>query len=290
MTTVYTARALRITEVGDDRDIFQDIVTLRISTDDITFLVQEDGPSNLFNDTFQVGQEEFTIGAVSAVELRFIEGVAVNRAVYVSFDVGESGDTSFVVLAEGTPLPDPPPGSDVDTFLNSLSATETPLGNILDSPFREGEMVEFQDIEGLNLVGEGATVARAQRVAYLYEAGLDRDGNIDLPGLNFWIDRAEDGLTNRQIAQAFIDSLEFEESFGDPDTLNDFSFVTVLYENVLDRTADDAGRNFWLSVLQQPDVDRAQLLLAFADSNENRTASAFVQNLEESDPGVWDFG
>lgn len=289
MTTVYTAQALRIDEVADDEDVFIGVVPLRISTDDITFLVQEDGPSNLFNDTFQVRGEEFTIGAVSGALIRFIEGVAVRTATYVSFEIGETGD-AFAVLYEGDPVPTPQVGQSLDAFFDSISAEVIPLGNILDSPFREGEFVEFADIEGLRLIGPGIQPNRAKTIAYLYEAGLDRDGNIDEPGLNFWIDGAENGLTNRQIAQNFIDSIEFEQSFGDPDTLNDFSFVTVLYENVLDRAADDPGRNFWLSVLNQPGTDRADLLLAFARSDENRASSAFVDTLSETDPGIWEFG
>ncbi|MEM9145899.1 MAG: DUF4214 domain-containing protein [Pseudomonadota bacterium] len=289
MTTVYTTQALRITGVNAVQSTFEGLVPLRISTDDITFLIQEDGPSNLFNDTFQVGTEEFVIGAVSARQFLFIDGVSFNEAIYLLFEVGES-DEAFAVLSEGVPLPTPPAGADVDAFLQSISANEVDLGNILDSPYREGEFFEFADIQGLTLVGDGLSPNRAKTIAYVYEAGLDRDGNIDLPGLNFWIDGAENGLTNRQIAQAFLDSFEFEESFGDPDTLNDFSFVTVLYENVLDRTADNAGRNFWLSVLDDPDVDRADLLLAFARSTENVNASAFVDTLVESDPGIWTFG
>lgn len=289
MTTVYTAQAFRIDEVANDEDIFLGVQPLRISTDDIVFLIQEDGPGTLFNDTFQVRGEEFTIGAASAVEIRFIEGVAIRRATYVSFEIGESGD-AFVVRASGDPLPVPPVGADVDDFLDSLDASVVELGNIRDSPFREGEFVEFADIEGLRLIGPGLQPNRAKTIAYVYEAALDRDGNIDERGLNFWIDAAENGLTNRQIAQSFIDSIEFEDRFGDPDTLNDFSFVTVLYENVLDRMADDPGRNFWLSQLARPDVDRADLLLAFARSDENRAASSFVETLSEDDPGIWTFG
>ncbi len=145
--------------------------------------------------------------------------------------------------------------------------------------------------------GDGLTVAEAQRVAYLYEAALDRDGDIDLPGLNFWIDarEGEDGFSIVEVAGFFLDNPEFRAAFGEaldptaPDYLDDFALVTALYENVLDREADEAGRDFWLSVLERPDVDRAQLVLFFADSPENLTGSAFIADLEEVTPGDWAF-
>ncbi|MEM1344788.1 MAG: DUF4214 domain-containing protein [Pseudomonadota bacterium] len=143
--------------------------------------------------------------------------------------------------------------------------------------------------------GLGLSVSDAQQVAYLYEAGLDRDGNIDLPGLNFWIDQREDGLTLRQLSNAFLRSIEFNENFGEPfDTsdprfLTDEPFVRALYENVLDRTADQPGLDFWQSILDRPAFDRQALLIAFSESNENRLGSPLVENLSEVEPGEWDF-
>ncbi len=138
-------------------------------------------------------------------------------------------------------------------------------------------------------VGPEVSVAEAQKVAYLYEAALDRDGGIDLPGLNFWIDRVEDGLTLRNLALAFIDNPEFEQQFGVLDTLSDDEYVTLLYENVLDRAPDAGGFDFWSGVLGRLDGDRAFLLLAFADSEENLAGSPLVATLAEVADGQWDF-
>ena len=144
-------------------------------------------------------------------------------------------------------------------------------------------------------VGIGLTEAEARTVAYIYEAGLDLDGNIDLPGLNYWIDQREAGLSERALSLEFLRSDEFETSFGDPldpsdpGYLDDFAFVTALYENVLDRAADDGGRDYWLGVLDRPAVDRADLLLAFAESPENVNGSPQVETLTEVTPGEWAF-
>lgn len=144
-------------------------------------------------------------------------------------------------------------------------------------------------------LGEGISVERARLIAYLYEAGLDRDGEIDLEGLNFWIDEAEGGLSDEEIATAFLASAEFDAAFGDPfDTadpryLDDSAFVTTLYENVLDRAPDETGRDFWVEVLEEPSVSRADLLLSFATSAEGQAMTPVVETLIEVAPGEWAF-
>lgn len=139
-------------------------------------------------------------------------------------------------------------------------------------------------------VGRAPLIAEeARMVAYTYEAGLNRNGKIDLPGLNFWILLREQGLTEEQMALSFLKSAEFTSKFGSYESLSDFDFVTVLYESVLDRMADDAGRDFWLSVLALPNIDRGDLLLLFADSNENKAGSVFVETLTKGADGSWSF-
>lgn len=136
----------------------------------------------------------------------------------------------------------------------------------------------------------------ARLVAYLYEAALDRDGEIDLTGLNFWIDAREDGRSAEAIANDFLESDEFRTLLGNatrPDAsgfLDDLALVTGLYENVLDRAADQPGLDFWLSVAQEQDISRADLLIFFAESAENRAASPEIQTLSELSPGFWAFG
>ncbi|MEM9145184.1 MAG: nidogen-like domain-containing protein [Pseudomonadota bacterium] len=129
----------------------------------------------------------------------------------------------------------------------------------------------------------------AEAVALLYEAGLDRDGNIDLAGLNFWIDRREAGASQEEIAQAFLESFEFTQSFGAIDSLSDEELVDALFENVLDRAPDEGGRAFWIATLAAPEVDRADLLIAFSESGENIASAPWLGTLVESEPGFWEF-
>lgn len=181
-----------------------------------------------------------------------------------------------------------PDGSLAAFTLDNLAQYRPLTGSSAD--FGYFFIVDGEDIWIAPGFGEGLSAGEAREVAYLYEAGLDRDGNIDLPGLNFWIDQREAGLTEQQLARAFLDSGEFEQAFGAPETLSDVELVEQLYLNVLDRPGEQAGVDFWVSVVGRADVSREDLLIAFAESPENLAGSAFVETLTETTPGEWEFG
>ena len=129
----------------------------------------------------------------------------------------------------------------------------------------------------------------AETVALLFEAALNRDGQIGLGGLNFHIDAREAGLSEEGLAQQFLDSPEFAREFGAPDTLSDQALVEILFLNVLNRPGAEGGIDFWTDRVGDPDFTRAELLIAFAESPENRAGSPFVESLTEVTPGDWDF-
>jgi len=102
----------------------------------------------------------------------------------------------------------------------------------------------------------------------LYQAAFNR--SPDSPGLAFWSGKLAQGLTVDQVAQGFVDSPEFAASYG---ALSAPGFVGQLYANVLHRAPDAAGQQGWLSTLAGGS-SRAQVLAGFAESNENRIATA----------------
>ncbi|MEL6482609.1 MAG: DUF4214 domain-containing protein [Pseudomonadota bacterium] len=156
------------------------------------------------------------------------------------------------------------------------------------------ERLAFDD-RTIELTAPSLSPDEARTVAYLYEAGLNRDGAIDLPGLNFWIDRREEGLSEQALSRAFLESEEFEAAFGDAfdadsaDFLTDLALVQQLYRNVLNREGETEGVAFWTGRVSQADFTRADLLLAFAKSAENVAGSPQVATLSEVAAGEWDF-
>ena len=108
-----------------------------------------------------------------------------------------------------------------------------------------------------------AGVAEARQIARLYSATFDRYPDPD--GLNFWIYSWVEGKTFLDVAEAFYQSPEFTESYG---PLTDRQFVDQLYFNVLGRSGDTGGVDFWETQLASG-ASRASVLLGFSQSPEN---------------------
>lgn len=102
----------------------------------------------------------------------------------------------------------------------------------------------------------------------LYQAAFNR--RPDAAGLALWSGKLSQGVAVDQVAQGFVGSREFAEAYG---ALDAAGFVDRLYANVLHRAPDAAGRQGWLNALASGS-SRAQVLAGFADSNENRIATA----------------
>ncbi|MBK1723523.1 DUF4214 domain-containing protein [Thiocystis violacea] len=122
-----------------------------------------------------------------------------------------------------------------------------------------------------------ASVADIFGTAYLAAFGRapvpsDTESANDPAGLPFWVNQylggsgANAGYVNNlgAIGDAFVNSNEFESAFGT--TLTDAQFVQLLYTNLLGRSPDPGGFDFWLGQVQMD--GRGAALMAFADSNE----------------------
>lgn len=101
----------------------------------------------------------------------------------------------------------------------------------------------------------------------LYQAAFQRAPDVD--GLGFQINALDSGYSLHQVAQNFLDSPEFRTLYGT--SLDDRTFVTKLYENVLNRGPDAEGLAFQMAALAGG-RDRAQLLVDFSESAENQLA------------------
>ncbi len=75
----------------------------------------------------------------------------------------------------------------------------------------------------------------------LYRAFLDREP--DLPGAKYWISQTRSGASLDDLAYGFAQSDEFISEYG---TLTNAEFLTLIYDNMLGRVADQAGYDYWL--------------------------------------------
>ncbi len=202
------------------------------------------------------------------------------------------------------PVPDPIPltftnnyiesdsvtgGAGIDTFVarggredfsfefltdDRIIMTDSIFTNYPDT-FENIERVEFFD--GFLAFDLDGNAGQAYR---LYEAAFDRDP--DPEGLGFWIDNFDVGNVNLiQMAEYFMQSEEFAQKYGAPDTLGDRDFLTLLYGNVLDRVPDGPGFDFWEDQ-QDAGLSRPEMLQYFSESVEN------YQNVAgEIADGIW---
>lgn len=128
---------------------------------------------------------------------------------------------------------------------------------------------EFGKATVTDMASSGGQVFR------LYLTVLGRNPQADPIGCGFWIDKLEKGiLTAEQMVTNFLNSTEFVSRFGSSSTSND-SFVNLMYQNLLGRDGrPDAGYKFWLSVLNDHQASREQVVVGFMNSPENIANSA----------------
>lgn len=129
---------------------------------------------------------------------------------------------------------------------------------------RASVVLEFaQSIEFIDATKTAALQSEIEGAIYrLYLAYFLRPA--DAGGAAFWLQQALGGTSFTSISNAFAQSPEFEDRYGD---LDDSDFVEVVYGNVLSRTPDAAGYAFWLDEMRTG-MTRGDVMLAFSDSPE----------------------
>lgn len=176
------------------------------------------------------------------------EGVDIARftAAYDTYQVSRSGETISVTSSSS--------GEGRDT-----------LANVERIEFSNGYLAF--DLDGT-----------AGQTFRLYRAAFDREP--DQAGLSHNVTIMDGGLTIFQMANAFIQSDEFKQTYGE--NVDDTTFVTLLYQNVLNRGPDQAGLDGWRTQLASGQSDRSQVLFGFSESAENKEAVASL-----IDDGIW---
>jgi len=123
-------------------------------------------------------------------------------------------------------------------------------------------------------VAPGHLIARAahqpvwaqhrEPVARLYQAFFHRVP--DLNGLNYWVKKRQGGTKLSVIAASFAGSNEFKTAYGNVD---DTTFVTLVYSNVLQRKPDAPGLAHWVAKMAGG-MSRGDVMVAFSESNEGK--------------------
>jgi hypothetical protein len=112
---------------------------------------------------------------------------------------------------------------------------------------------------------------RIAPVVRLYHAYFRR--SPDIVGLRFWASQLEIGFSTLAVSNEFARSTEFQNTYG---SLSDTEFIELVYQNVLGRPSDRAGRAYWLAQMQAG-TSRGAVMLGFSES---------VENIRDMDPTV----
>src|SRR5205085_8199376 len=94
----------------------------------------------------------------------------------------------------------------------------------------------------------------------------------DAAELGYWIDVLNKGSSLEQIAAGFVNSDEFRANYGSSPSNREVA--AKFYQNVLGRTPDQAGLDYWVKVLDSGAANVPAVLAAFSESPENKTLLA----------------
>lgn len=118
----------------------------------------------------------------------------------------------------------------------------------------------------------------------IYGAAFGR--TPDEAGLRYWtgmldsMDAANSGADKEIfLAQQFLAADEFISLYGA--NSSDDDYIDAMYQNVLHRPADEAGRGFWLASMHSG-LGRDAILVSFSESIENR-----INADVDYDDGIW---
>jgi hypothetical protein len=137
--------------------------------------------------------------------------------------------------------------------------------------FPPNSRINFQD-KSLAFDTEGPTSAGG--IYRLYRATFNREP--DTVGLGYWIAQADAGNKNAvRMAEDFTWSREFQalykitttDNFGTGTDVK--ALVSGFYQNVLGRTPDQGGLNFYTGVIQSKERTVGRVLAEISDSQEN---------------------
>ena len=187
---------------------------------------------------------------------------------------GTAGSDTFEGLA-GNDVLDGGAGTDTAIYSGnqaSYTLTLSPTSNMIEDRRANGNGIdELIDMELLDFdsgvvdpfdltVFGGPTILLQQdfeSFIELYTAYFNRAP--DAIGLNFWGTAFANGTTLEEMATLFVDQPETLAAYpeGTPNTV----FAETVFNNVLGRTPDQAGLDFWVGDLDAGDVSRDQFIL-----------------------------
>lgn len=166
-------------------------------------------------------------------------------------------------------------GISIIDAISKAPVTSVPISSLSSFPY---PFITINSVKHTRLDTDGAA-GQAYRI---YKAAFDR--TPDTTGLGYWIAQMDKGMDVVEVAARFIDSNEFSELYGS--NVSSADFLTKVYSNVLDRTPDTAGLNWWVNEMStNPSKTWQKVLADFSESTENQAnVASLIANGITYDP------
>jgi Peptidase M10 serralysin C terminal/Domain of unknown function (DUF4214)/RTX calcium-binding nonapeptide repeat (4 copies) len=195
---------------------------------------------------------------------------------------GALNNTQFVTLLYNNVLHRAPDANGLAGWVNLLNTGAT-RSAVVDG---FSESVESQNITALDTQAYATTAIADNylgQVYRLYEATLNR--TPDTGGFQSWIGAMQSGQSLDQVTSGFVNSAEFHNIYG---TTDNTQFVTLLYNNVLNRAPDAGGLAFWVSLLNTG-TTRSGVVDGFSESVEliNASGAALATYVQTNMAPIW---
>lgn len=149
-------------------------------------------------------------------------------------------------------------GTEQDAFAEYMGAMYS------ETPFSEAETSVSEDtrIQNLAFRDDAVLSESVDPLMRLYDAAFNREA--DGTGLGYWVEVSESANLN-DIANSFVGSSEFTGQYG---SLENDAFIELMYTNVLERSSDVAGQEYWLNELASG-TERGAVMVGFTESDES---------------------
>lgn len=196
---------------------------------------------------------------------------------------GDTSNTQFVTLLYNNVLDRDPDSGGLANWTDRLESGAMTRAQVVRGFSDSQEFMNDTEASALAFSRAGSQAGYADDVFRLYQATLDRAP--DIGGFLSWTRALAEGTPLQQTAQGFVGSREFERNYGDS---TNGEFVTLLYNNVLDRDPDAKGLANWTGQLNSNARTRSEVVVAFSQSQEFRNQTeapleAWLRGLGEDD-------
>lgn len=199
------------------------------------------------------------------------DAITIGRGSY-NIDLGSGANLIQTTSASGTGGT----GSSVNTNAHDGYTVSVNGSNQIVLDDGQGHTSSLSNVNVVQF-SNGSTFVKASTVdeaviARMYEAVLNR--TADSGGLYSWWDAYNSGqLSLQQVGNSFLNSAEAQARGLGP-SVDNTTFVTKLYENLLDRSPDTGGLQSWVNALNSGQISRADVLVGFTSSAEGTATNA----------------